>query len=254
MSANQTTISSVDRYAMRLGDDALIYGQRLCEWCAAAPTLEEDLALANVALDFLGRTRMLYSYAGGITGQTEDEIACARDAASFENLLMVELPRGDFAFSMGRQYLIDVFEELFFSALIDSTDEELAGIAGKAIKEILYHKRRSAKWMRRLGLGTDESRQRLQAAIDELWGYVDEFFAMDDLEQQLLAEGVAVDRTVLRDAWQREVCELLEAVGITVPGSEWQVSGGRAGVHTEYLGHLLSEMQFLQRAYPGLSW
>ena len=254
MSETQTTMNPVAHYAMRLGDDAVISAQRLCEWCADAPTLEEDLALANVALDFLGRTRMLYRYAGSMTGQSEDEIACSRDASSFENLLMVELPRGDFAFSMARQYLIDVFEELFFAALVDTTDEELAGIAGKAIKEIRYHKRRSVEWMRRLGLGTEESNQRLQAAIDELWGYVDEFFAMDNLEQQLLADGVAVDRAVLRDAWQSDVCELLEAVGLAVPGSEWQVSGGRAGVHTEHLGHLLSEMQFMQRAYPGLSW
>ena len=189
-----------------------------------------------------------------MTGQHEDELASLRDVGAFENLLLVELPRGDFAFTMARQYLLDVFEEAFFAALQHSTDEQLAGIAAKTLKEVHYHKRRSMEWMRRLGLGTGESRSRLQAAVDELWGYVDELFAMDDLEQQLAAQGVAVDRTALDAAWRGEVQAVLSDAGLTIPGSDWQVSGGRAGVHTEHLGHLLSELQFMQRAYPGSSW
>ncbi len=244
----------VARYAIRLGDDALITGQRLCEWSGQAPTLEEDLALANVGLDFLGRTRMLYGYAGSITGQDEDELAGLRDVSAFENLLLVELPRGDFAFTMARQYLLDAFEDLFFAALQRSTDTNLAAIAEKTVKEVRYHKRRSLEWMRRLGLGTDDSRQRLQAAVDELWGYVDELFAMDQLEDALLTDGVAVDRAQLAAPWRSEVDAVLNDVGIRVPGSDWQVSGGRTGVHTEHLGHLLSELQFMQRAYPGASW
>ena len=244
----------VARYAVRLGDDALIAGQRLCEWSSRAPTLEEDLALSNVALDYLGRTRMLYAYAGELTGVDEDQLAGARDCDQFENLLMVELPRGDFAFTMARQYLLDIFEHLFFAHLCDSADERLAAIAGKAVKEVRFHERRSLEWMRRLGMGTQQSLARLQTAVDELWGYVDELFAMDELETDLAAQGIAVDRSLLAERWREQVTHTLTDVGVQVPGSDWQVIGGRAGVHTEHLGHLLSEMQFMQRAYPGLDW
>jgi ring-1,2-phenylacetyl-CoA epoxidase subunit PaaC len=245
---------AVARFAARLGDDALIHGQRLCEWSSRAPTLEEDLALANVALDYLGRARLCYTHAGELLGCGEDDFAYLRDARAFENLLLVELPRGDFAFTMLRQYLLDVFEDAYFARLCDSGDAYLAGMAGKACKEIDYHKRRSREWMRRLGHGTDVSRAKLQAAVEALWGYVDELFAMDDLERHLTVEGVAVDREVLAQAWHTEVRGWLEECGVKVPDGSWQVEGGRNGVHTEHLGHLLSEMQFLQRAYPGLQW
>ena len=242
------------RYATRLADDALITGQRLCEWSSRAPTLEEDLALSNVALDFLGRARLLYTYASELTGLDEDELAFTRDEQQYENLLLVELPIGDFAFTMMRQYLLDTFEQLFFTALRHSSDTQLAGIASKSVKEIAYHRRRSSQWVRRLGLGTVESHQRLQDATDTLWGYVDEMFEVDELEQQLIADGVAVDRRPLKATWHASVAQLFNESELQVPDDSWQVNGSRRGVHTEHLGHLLSEMQYLQRTHPGLQW
>lgn len=247
-------MTDVAKYAVRLGDDALVLSHRLCEWCSNAPVLEEDLALSNVALDYLGRARMLYGYAGDMLGVSEDELAFKRDVMEFENLLMVELPRGDFAFSMVRQYLLDEFEAAFFAVLCQSKDATLAGIAGKTVKEVQYHKRRSEEWMRRLGLGTEEGNRRAQAALDELWGYVDELFVMDELERSLCEQGIAVDRDVLAGPWRETVEQLIAAVELQVPPGDWQVAGGRERVHTEHLGHLLSEMQFMQRAYPGLNW
>ncbi len=247
-------MSDIGLYARRLGDDALILGQRLCQWCSNAPVLEEDLALANTALDYLGRARLLLSYAGSFSGKTEDELAFLRGEREFENLLLVELPNGDFAFSMARQYLLDVFERGFFAALAASADEQLAAIAGKAGKEVSYHVRRSGEWLRRLGLGTEESNARTQVALDELWGYTAELFEMDPLEERLVAAGVAVDRRTLEADWRAEVTRAITEASLQVPETAWSVRGGREGVHTEYLGHILSELQYLQRAHPGLSW
>lgn len=246
----------LEAYAVRLGDDALVLGHRLSEWSSNAPFLEEDLALSNVALDFLGRARMFYSYAAELRqdGTTEDHYAYQRDCREYTNLLIYELPRGDFAFTMARQFMLDVFNLDFLTQLQKSSDSSLAAIAGKAVKESTYHLRRSSDWMLRLGDGTEESLRRLQEAVDELWGFTPEMFSMDELESGLLAEGVAVDRTAMRGAWESKVCSTLEAVGITIPDSSWQVDGGRRGLHTEHLGHLLSELQFVQRAYPGLEW
>ena len=244
----------ISQYAVRLGDDALITAQRLCEWSSRAPTLEEDLALANVGLDYLGRARMCYSYAGELLGKTEDQLAYLRDAREFENAMIVELPCGDFAFTMVRQYLLDEFELRFFTALANSTDARLAAIAQKTVKEVTYHLRRSWEWMKRLGMGTTESNDRSQQALDELWGYVDELFEMDALEKALMTSGVAVDKATLRADWDAVVKATLLAVGLSLPSHDWQVRGGRSGVHTEHLGHLLTELQFLQRAYPGLAW
>ncbi len=250
----EMTDAKTAKYAVRLGDDALVLGQRLCEWCSKAPTLEEDLALANVGLDYLGRARMLYGYAGELLGRSEDEFAYTRDAREFENVLLVELPRGDFAFTMVRQYLLDEFEEGFFECLAGSTDEQLAAVAVRTGKEVRYHKRRSGEWLRRLGLGTQESNRRAQEALDELWGYVAELFAMDGFESELAEAGIAIWRAELEPAWRESVGTLIEASGLSLPGDDWQVQGGRSGVHTEHLGHMLSELQFLQRAYPGAEW
>ena len=246
--------ADISRYSLRLADDALITAQRLCEWSSRAPTLEEDLALANVGLDYLGRARMCYSYAGELLGKTEDQFAYLRDPREFENAMIVELPRGDFAFTMVRQYLLDEFESRFFKALTNSTDARLAAIAQKTVKEVRYHLRRSWEWMKRLGLGTAESNDRSQQALDELWGYVDELFEMDALEKALMTSGVAVDKATLRADWDAVVKATLLTLGLSVPSHDWQVRGGRSGVHTEHLGHLLTELQFLQRAYPGLAW
>ena len=244
----------VAEFSLRLGDDALILSQRLCEWCADAPLLEEDIALANVALDYLGRARLLLQYAGEGLGQTEDELAFTRDSAEFRNLLLVELPRGDFAFSTVRQYLIDEFELLYFAELTKSADATLAGIAAKTLKEVAYHHRRSRDWMCRLGLGTEESRARTQAGLDLAWGYVGEFFLQDEMEMALVDAGVAVDRAALEAGWRDAVAALLAAAQLEQPDAAWQQSGGRRGLHTEHLGHMLGDMQFMQRAYPGLAW
>ena len=252
---NTTTPNAeLSRYVIRLADDALIHGQRLTEWVGNAPSLEEELALANVALDYLGRARFLYAYCGQLIGKGEDELAFLRDAHEFENLLIAELPRGDFAFAMLRQYFLDVFEHLFFNELLNVADKELAAVAAKTLKEVQYHRRRSEHWLEVLCLGTAESRARLEAALAELWGYKDEFFLMDPLEQHLVESGVAVDRAALKAAWHDSVEQLFGQLALQVPESNWQVSGGREGVHTEHLGHLLGDMQFLQRAYPGLTW
>ena len=246
----------VELYAVRLADDALVLGHRLSEWSSNAPFLEEDLALSNVALDYLGRARMFYTYAGQVRndGTTEDDYAYLRDCREYYNLLIHELPRGDFAFSMARQFMVDAFNLAYLGQLQGSSDESLAAIAGKAVKESTYHLRRSTDWMMRLGDGTEESLRRLQEAVVELWGFTPELFAMDQLETELLAQGIAVDRTALRTDWEQQVRATLEAAGVTIPEPDWQVEGGRQGVHTEHLGHLLSELQFVQRAYPGLEW
>jgi ring-1,2-phenylacetyl-CoA epoxidase subunit PaaC len=246
----------VEAYAVRLGDDALVLGHRLSEWASNAPFLEEELALANTALDYIGRARMFYSYAAQLRndGTTEDHYAYLRDCRDYTNLLIHELPRGDFAFTMARQFMLDVFNLAYLGQLQGSGDAALAGIAGKAVKESTYHLRRSEDWMVRLGQGTQESLQRLQHAVEELWGFTPELFGMDELESALAQQGVAVDRATLRADWERKVRATLEAAGATIPEPSWQVDGGRLGVHTEHLGHLLSDLQFLQRAYPGLAW
>ncbi|MEM6582722.1 MAG: 1,2-phenylacetyl-CoA epoxidase subunit PaaC [Pseudomonadota bacterium] len=250
------TLSPLENYAVRLGDDALILGHRLSEWTSNAPFLEEELALANTALDFIGRARMFFTYAGQLRedGTSEDDYAYQRDCRQYTNLLIYELPRGDFAFTMARQFMLDVFNLDFLKALSESKDQSLAAIAAKAIKESTYHLRRSSEWIMRLGQGTEESLERLQHAVNELWGFTPELFAMDELESGLLHEGIAVDRLALRDQWLSQVSATLREAGIAIPDSSWQVEGGRQGIHTEHLGHLLSEMQFVQRAYPGLQW
>ena len=243
-------------YAVRLGDDAVVLGHRISEWCSNAPFLEEDLALANVALDFIGRARMYYSYAAELAGEgkTEDDFAYLRDQREFRNLLILELPRGDFAFSMLRQLLVDVYNELYLGQLIHSRDDTLAAIAAKAIKETRYHLRRSHDWVLRLGDGTEESHRRAQTALDDLWGYTHEFFDMDALEQSLADAGIGVDSAALKAGWQKRVNAIVSEATLTIPEGDWEVKGGRVGYHTEYLGQMLNEMQSVHRAYPGQQW
>ena len=247
---------SVKEYAVRLGDDALILGHRLSEWCRNAPFLEEDLALSNVALDFIGRARMFYAYAAELSDQdmTEDTFAYQRDCREFKNHLIHELPRGDFAFTMVRQYFVDVYSLAFMTSLLESNDSRLAAIAGKAIKESEYHLRRSEEWMMRLGDSTQESHRRLQSAVDELWRFTGELFDQDSPERKLVADGVAVDTRALEADWNQTITATMSKISIEIPKDELQVTGGREGKHTEFLGFLLSELQFLQRAYPGLEW
>ncbi len=246
----------IKQYAIRLGDDAVVLGHRLSEWCSYGPFLEEDLALTNVALDFIGRARMFYSYAAELAddGSTEDTFAYTRDNREFTNLLIHELKNGDFAFTMARQYFIDVYSLAYMRALENSADQTLAAIAAKAVKESQYHLRRSYDWMLRLGDGTDESRARMQRAVEDLWGYVPEMFEVDELEQALVDAGIAVDAAALKADWDRTVRATLAEATLKEPAGDWKVSGGRQGIHTEALGHMLSDMQFVQRAYPGLQW
>ena len=243
-------------YCTALGDDSVVLGHRLSEWCRNGPFLEEDLALTNVSLDFIGRARMFYSYAAELEdkGRCEDDIAYLRDCREYRNLLINELPNGDFAFTMARQFLIDAYDMGFFTELAQSKDPMLAAIAAKAIKESRYHLRRSEDWIKRLGDGTEESHQRVQNAFNHLWGYCAEMFEMSDDEQQLLETGIAVDRSALKSNWESVVYAVLEQATLDIPTDEWTIGGGRDGKHTEHLGFLLAEMQFLQRAYPGQQW
>ncbi len=246
----------IKQYAIRLGDDALVQGHRLSEWCRNGPFLEEDLALTNVALDFIGRARMFYSYAADIDGGefTEDSYAYQRDCREFTNLLIHELPGGDFAFTMARQYLMDEYSLMFMERLCDSSDEMLAAVAAKSVKESRYHLRRSRDWVLRLGDGTQESHTRMQKAVDDLWGYMPEVFELDELERGLADKGIAVDSVALKDGWEKSVRETFSEATIDVPADGWSVRGGRQGLHTEHLGHMLSDLQFVQRAYPGQEW
>ena len=245
---------SVELLARRLGDDALIYGQRVAEWCSRGPTLEEDLALTSVALDYIGRARMFYACAGTHSGLGEDDYAYGRDVRELVNLLLFELPNGDFAFTMVRQYLVDEFEALYLARMTEAQDTELSAIAAKAKKETDYHLRRSREWMRRLGRGTQESARRGDRALADIWGYLPELFAMDDAERALVASIGAPDRSALEASWRANVGAVLSEAGLTQPTDDWVVSGGREGIHTEHMGALLAELQFMQRAYPGLEW
>jgi ring-1,2-phenylacetyl-CoA epoxidase subunit PaaC len=244
-------------YLLRLADDRLILGHRLSEWCGHAPVLEEDIALANIALDCIGQAGNIYSTAAQLEGKnrTADGLVYFREAVEFRNLLLVEQPNRDFAHTMVRQFFYDAYGLLVYEKLQNSTLAPLAGIAQKAVKEIRYHFRHSSQWMIRLGDGTDESRHRTQSAVDTLWRFTDEMFISDVVEEDLSGEGIAVLSRSLKDAWSRSVTTILTEATIKVPGEgEFQQSGGRAGKHTEHLGHLLAEMQIVARSYPEIQW
>ncbi|MFK7955360.1 MAG: 1,2-phenylacetyl-CoA epoxidase subunit PaaC [Lysobacterales bacterium] len=253
---NSPSNTDVFEYALRLGDDALTLGHRLSEWTAKAPFLEEDIALGNIALDFVGRARLLLTYAGEVEnqGRDEDQLAYLRDTRQYRNLLICELPIGNFADTMARQLLIDAFEVPYFQALSESSNTTIAGIAGKAVKEAQYHLRHSSGWVVRLGDGTDESREKMAKAFEDVWGYASEMFITDPLETRLAEAGVAVQREPLQSQWRDQVELILREATLDLPQATWQVDGGRRGEHTEHLGHLLAQLQFLQRAYPGLQW
>ena len=237
-----------------LGDDALVLGQRLSEWCGQSPWLEEDLAMANTALDFLGRARLFYGYAEQLGGCGEDAYAFQRDARAFTNLLIYELPCADFAAACARQFLVDAFDALHLAKLAQSADDGLAGIGAKAHKEALYHRRRSAAWLVRLGDGTTESRRRLRMALADLWGYHTEFFMPVEAESGLIAKGVLPDRVALQPEWLKAVSVALDEATLERPAADWRVEGGRRGLHTEHLGPMLAEMQHLHRSHPGARW
>jgi ring-1,2-phenylacetyl-CoA epoxidase subunit PaaC len=243
-------------YLLRLGDDRLILGHRLSEWCGHAPILEEDIALANIALDLIGQASLLLGLAGKLEGQGRDADALAylREAVEYRNALLVELPKGDFAVTIVRQLFFSVFALLQAEALQRSNNQELAGIAAKAVKEFRYHVRHSADWVLKLGGGTAESRSRAQRAVDDLWRYTGELFLVDDVDRAAAAGGFGVDPSTLESAWTQTVRDVLERAGLTIPETSYMQRGGRTGRHTEHLGHLLSEMQILARSHPGASW
>ncbi|WP_151639206.1 1,2-phenylacetyl-CoA epoxidase subunit PaaC [Noviherbaspirillum aerium] len=244
-------------YLLRLADSAMVLSQRLSEWCGKGPALEEDMALTNVALDLIGQARFWYTYAGEIEGKgrDEDQLAYLRDAPDFRNLLLVEQPNGSYADTLARQFYFDAWHFLLLRELAASSDERIAGIAGKSIKEVAYHVRRSGDLIVRLGDGTEQSHRMMQDALDDLWMYTGEMFKADAVEQAMAEQGVGPDIASLREPWLKHVSEVFEEATLTLPPVDaWMQKGGKQGVHTEHLGYLLAEMQFLQRAYPGASW
>jgi ring-1,2-phenylacetyl-CoA epoxidase subunit PaaC len=242
-------------YALRLGDNCLVLSQRLSAWCGHAPELEIDLALANIGLDLMGQARNFLTYAAERQGEgDEDTLAFGRDERQFCNILLVEQPNGNFADTLARQLFMDAWHVALFSRLTSSKDAQIAAIAAKAIKEARYHLRFSRGWVERLGGGTELSAARMQAAIDNLWRFTAELFEVDALEETLIAEGIAVDPRELKAGWLEEISSVLAAAELNVPQEQPYRSGGKQGLHTEHLGPMLAEMQYLQRSYPGQQW
>jgi ring-1,2-phenylacetyl-CoA epoxidase subunit PaaC len=248
--------NNVIEYCLRLADTSLILGQRLGEWCGHGPILEEDIALTNISLDCIGQARGFYTYASQLDGneKTEDDYAYLRDEREFRNLLIVEQPNVDFAQTMMRQFLVSAFQFYFFDALKNSSDKTLAALAAKSLKEVTYHLRHSSAWIIRLGDGTEESRRRIQSAIDELWPYTGDMFDMDEAEQMLAEKSIAVDTKRLKPLWEKKVQEIFSEATLAVPQDVFMMSGSREGKHTENLGFILAEMQSLHRAHPGVQW
>ena len=251
-----TTQESIYTYTLRLGDNALILGHRLSELCSRGPILEEDLALTNISLDMIGRTQALLKYAAQIEGKgkTEDDIAYRRSENNYYNNLITEQPNGDFAHTIGRQLLVSVFEYFYYLELEKSKDETISAIAKKASKEIKYHMQHSADWTIRLGDGTIESKNRMQKAINDLWMFTGELFEMDEIDFQLLKDGISVDTIPVKTQWQNYLKSILDEATLYIPEDSYMQTGSKKGIHTENLGHILSEMQYLQRAYPDAIW
>jgi ring-1,2-phenylacetyl-CoA epoxidase subunit PaaC len=243
-------------YLLRLADTCLFMGQRLSEWCGHAPILEEDIAMANIALDLIGQARALYAHAGEVEGRghDEDQLAFLREERDYFNLTITELPRGDFAFTMVRNAMVCTWLKLMWERLQDSSDAELAGIAGKALKEARYHQQHAADWVVRLADGTDESRRRLDAALPTLWIYTREFFDADEVDELAESTGLGPRASDLRDAWLAEFGALLDEAQLPMPKDSAFRSEGRRGRHSEHMGFMLTELQYLQRAYPGGAW
>lgn len=243
-------------YLLRIADNSLIYGQRLSEWCGHGPVLEEDIALTNTSLDYIGQATNLLKYAAEIEGEGRDEDALAflRDAEEYRNLLITELPNGDYANTIARQFLFSSWYLLFLEKLKFSTNVFLAGFAEKSIKEVRYHVQHSSDWMLRMGDGTEESHQRIQNAVDQLWVYTPEFFMSDELDSWALQGGVGVDLSSLESKWNEHVKNILTEATLAIPNDGWGHRGGRQGKHTEHLGFILADMQYLQRTFPGAKW
>ncbi len=266
-------------YTLRLADDALILGQRLGEWCGHGPILEHDIALTNTALDHMGRTRSLYQYAAeqfnnmpaedktGVftsialqnlintsASLDEDNLAYLRDGWDFKNVLLLEQPNNDWAYTIARSFFYDAFNYFFFAALEKSADESLAAIAEKSLKEATYHLRWSSEWVVRLGDGTEESHTRMQSAVNELWMYTGELFIENETDNALAQQGIGVDLASIKPMWMERITSVFEEANINTPQNSWMQKGGREGRHSEHLGYILTDLQFLQRTYPGMQW
>lgn len=256
-----TATPAVDQAAyfewlLRMGDNTLILGHRVSEWCGHSPVLEEDIALANTALDLIGQTQFWLGLAGEVEGKgrTADNLAYLRDAAAFRNVLLVERPNGDFGKTLMRQFLFDAYHLEMLRALTSSSDPRVVEIAGKALKEVSYHFERSADLVIRLGDGTEESHRRMQKALDDLWPYTAEMFLDDSADEAVAAAGIAPLPSALKAAWESSVSEVLAEATLARPEGSYQHKGGKRGIHTEHLGYILADMQFLQRAYPNSVW
>lgn len=243
-------------YVLQHADNCLILGQRLAEWCGHGPILEQDIAMTNISLDLIGQCRMSYQYAADIQGEgkSEDEIVAFRDAWDYRNVLLVEQPNGDFAQTIFRQFLFDTYSVHFYEMLMESKDEQLAAIAAKSHKEALYHIKWSGDWVIRLGDGTEESHNRMKAAVEELWSYSGELTKPNETETKANEEGYGVDLSILKVRRDAKIREVMTEATLEIPESTYSHAGGKDGRHTEHLGYILSDLQFLQRAYPGQEW
>jgi ring-1,2-phenylacetyl-CoA epoxidase subunit PaaC len=248
-------MSSLFTYTLRIADSALILAQRMSEWCSKGPTLEEDIALSNISLDMFGQANGFYQYAAQLDGtKSADDLAFKRNEREFFNHQMVEIENGHFGNTMVRSFLHDAFNLLFYTVLANSKDETLAALAAKSLKEVKYHLRHSSNWLIRLGDGTEESNKKTQDSLNEIWQFTGELFEMDKLDTELLSFGIAVDNASLKVDWDTIVNKTLLQAKLTRPEDAYMATGGKKGMHTEYLGFILAEMQFLQRAYPNAKW
>ncbi|WP_027855284.1 1,2-phenylacetyl-CoA epoxidase subunit PaaC [Marinobacterium litorale] len=244
-------------YLLRLGDSDMVLAQRLCELVGKAPALEEEMAIGNVALDLIGQARSWLEYAAELedAGRSADDLAFTRDERAYRNLLLVEQDNGNFADTMARQFLFDLWHYHLLSALSQSSDERIVAIAAKGLKEVTYHLRRSGNWIKRLGDGTEESHAKMQEAIDEIWTYAGEMFIADEVDSLLADAGIAPDLNALQQKWQSDLTTTLEEATLACPPMDaFMQTGSKQGMHTEQLGYLLAEMQFLPRSFPGASW
>lgn len=260
MSTDTRTLTKQEalfEYLVRLADDRLILGHRLSEWCGHGPILEEDIALANIALDYIGHAAALYEYAVEVEdeGRHRDDLVYFRNDPEYTNLKITELPKGDFGFTIARQFLFSAFSYFLYENLSEVEDEQFAGMIQKHFKEVKYHLRHSREWVLRLGDGTDESHQRMQNAFDELWTYTGELFYQDKIDELLQDEGLATDTNSFKADWKQLVVDTLDEATLEIPDfDQFMAEGGRKGMHTEHLGHLLAEMQHLRRSYPDANW
>jgi ring-1,2-phenylacetyl-CoA epoxidase subunit PaaC len=248
--------SALFEYVLRMSDDSLILSQRLSEWCGHGPILEEDIALTNISLDLLGQAISLYDLAGELegAGRNHDQLAYLRYENEYKNVLLVEQPNGDFAMTILRQFFFDAFRLPLYEALMQSPIEQLAAIAAKSVKETRYHLKHTSEWVIRMGDGTEESHQRAQDAIDHLWRYTNELFYENEIDQMLQAEGKVPSLAAIHTQWLSTVSEVLNEATLQIPANNWKFDGGREGRHSEHMGYLLSDLQYMQRAYPNMEW